>query len=84
MGLGDYLVIALVVGPYIVFGLIWLYDHTEIGRRIEIKGMSEELIQLFIDVNQEYLLYRINTWLEIHNKQIIDGKIVTNKSNITK
>ena len=78
MGLGDYLVIVLVVGPYIFLAAMWVYDHTEYGRKRRIKGMPEELIQIFIDANPTYFADTINIWLEVHNKRIENGKIVTN------
>jgi len=73
----DFIVILLIVGPYVYLLGLYIYEHTEFGRRREIKGYSEELIKLLIDVNYNYFKYTINTWCEIYNKKIVDNKLVS-------
>ncbi len=72
----DFIVILFVVGPYLVLFGLEIYQRTEYGRRREIKGYSEELIQLFIDVNYDYFKDIVDCWCEIHNKKIVDNKIL--------
>lgn len=72
----DILVVFLIIFPYIFLVGMEIYDRTEFGNRRRIKGYSEELIQLLLDVNYNYFKYTIDTWCEIHNKQIVNHKIV--------
>ena len=73
----DFIVILFVVFPYLFLLGLEIYQRTEFGRRREIKGHSEELIQLLIDVNYEYFKDIIECWCEIHHKKVVDNKLVS-------
>jgi len=73
----DVIVIIIVVFPYLFLLGLHIYENSEFGRRREIKGYSEELIQLFIDVNYTYFKDTVDYWCEIHHKKIVDSKLVS-------
>ena len=75
-GWADTLVIILFIGPYIALGILWLYEHSEFGWRRHVKSLSEELIQLLIDVDPTYFKDTIETWLEIHGRRIENDRII--------
>ena len=72
----DIIVIFVIVFPYLFLFGLEIYQRTEYGRRREIKGYSEELIQLLIDGNYAYFKDIIDCWCEIHHKKVVDNKLV--------
>ncbi len=72
----DFIVILFIVGPYLFLLGLHIYENSEFGRRREIKGYPEELIQLLIDGNYAYFKDIIDCWCEIHHKKVVDNKLV--------
>ena len=72
----DILIYALILGPYIILGSMWIYDHTGYGRKRQIKSVPEELIQIFINTGSTNYRETVSTWLELNDKRIENGKIV--------
>ena len=72
----DFIVILFIVFPYLLVGGLEIYDKTEYARRRRIKGYSEELIQLLLDVNYDYFRETIECWCEINHKKVINNRIL--------
>lgn len=72
----DFFVGFVILFPYVLIYGMEIYDRTEFAKHRRIKNYSQELIQLFIDVNYEYFSDTIERWCEIHEKKVINNKIL--------